>query len=243
MKDILQDIVAHTHGLGFLSSLKVSTDENSTTISSITDDRSLVLQATTHERVADFMGVFGMGNLEKLNLLLKNPEYKEDAKIEIVKKTKDDIEYPAHIHFENVIGDFQNDYRFINKEVIEKNLKSVKFKGASWELEFEPPVASISRMKYMSAVHSEDPNFQVWTENNNLIFSFGDNVSHAGEFVFKHNVNATLASKKSFPIAQTQSILSLSGNSTMSISDQGVMKISVDSGFALYDYFLPSQTK
>jgi len=88
MKDILQDIVAHTHGLGFLSTLKVSTDSTTTTISSITEDRSVILSATTHERIEDFEGTFGMGNLEKLNLLLKNPEYKEDAKIEVIRRTK-----------------------------------------------------------------------------------------------------------------------------------------------------------
>jgi len=161
----------------------------------------------------------------------------------VIRRTKEDLEYPSHIHFENVIGDFQNDYRFINKEIIEKNLKSVKFKGANWGLEFEPPVASISRMKLMSAVHSEEPHFQVWSDNNNLIFSFGSSVSHAGEYVFKHNTDGTLSTKKTYPVMQVQSILSLSGNSIISISDDGVMKISLDSGFANYEYILPSQTK
>ena len=49
----------------------------------------------------------------------------------------------THIHFENEGGDFKNDYRFMNKAIIEEKLKSVKFKGASWEVEFEPSVASI----------------------------------------------------------------------------------------------------
>jgi len=243
MKDILQDIVSHTHGLGFLSNLKVSTDSNETNINSVTDCRSVVLYATTHERVKEFEGVFGMGDLDKLNLHLKNPEYKEDAKITVERLSKDDEEFPAHIHFENVIGDFQNDYRFVNKAIIENKIKNVKFKGANWDLEFEPPVASITRMKLMSAAHSEEPNFQVRTESNNLIFSFGDTATHAGEFVFKHNVEGSLNSRMSFPLVHVQSILSLSGESTMSLSNQGVMKISVDSGLATYDYILPCQVK
>jgi len=38
MKDILQDIVAHTHSLGFLSLVKVSNDEG-TAIDSMAEDR------------------------------------------------------------------------------------------------------------------------------------------------------------------------------------------------------------
>lgn len=243
MKDILQDLIAHTHSLGFLTSLKVVTDNESTKIDSLSEDLSVILKAETHTKVNDFQGTFGMGNLDKLNLHLKNPEFQENAKIEVVKNTKNGEEYPSHIHFENQIGDFENDYRFINKEIIEKKLKNVKFKGATWNLEFEPPVASITRMKLMSAVHTEEPNFSVKTESNNLIFSFGDANTHAGEFIFKHNVNGTLSNIRSYPLSQVQSILNLSGNSIMSISDQGVMKITIDSGLAVYEYYLPCQTK
>ena len=46
-----------------------------------------------------------------------------------------------------------------------------------------------------------------------------------------------------WPVAQTQAILNLDGDVTMSISDQGAMMISVDSGMAKYDYILPAQSK
>ena len=44
MKDILQDIVAHTHALGFLDLIKVSNDKE-TVIESMTDTRSVILNA------------------------------------------------------------------------------------------------------------------------------------------------------------------------------------------------------
>ena len=47
MKDILQDIVAHTHSLGFLNLVKVTGDDQSTTIESMAEDRSVILSATT----------------------------------------------------------------------------------------------------------------------------------------------------------------------------------------------------
>jgi hypothetical protein len=108
-------------------------------------------------------------------------------------------------------------------------------------------MASIARMKLMSAAHSEEPNFNVRTEvtgsATDLVFSFGDAGTHAGKFVFQNAVEGTLVHTWSWPVNAVQSILGLSGDITMSISDQGAMMISVDSGLAKYDYILPAQSK
>jgi hypothetical protein len=242
MKDILQDIVAHTHSLGFLSLVKVS-NENGTAIDSMAEDRSVILSAETHTPVAEFKGTFGMPNLDKLALHLKNPEYQKDAKVDVIEADRNGETIPTHIHFENAAGDFENDYRFMNKAIIEEKLKTVKFKGASWTVTCQPSMASISRMKLMSAAHNEEPTFNVRTTDGNLVFSFGDASTHAGEFVFQHGVEGTLSHTWSWPVAQVQAILGLDGDATMSISDQGAMMISVDSGMVKYDYILPAQSK
>tara|TARA_B000000532_G_scaffold218728_1_gene192215 strand:- start:589 stop:1317 length:729 start_codon:yes stop_codon:yes gene_type:complete len=242
MKDILQDIVAHTHALGFLSLVKV-TNEEGTQIDSMAEDRSVILSAEAHSAVGEFESTFGMPNLDKLALHLKNPEYQKDAKIEVVKAERNGETVPTHIHFENAAGDFQNDYRFMNKAIIDEKLKTVKFKGAQWQVTFAPSVASIARMKLMSAAHSEEPNFNVSSKDGNLVFAFGDVNTHAGEFVFQHGVEGSLAHTWAWPVAQVQSILNLDGDITMSISDQGAMQISVDSGMVKYDYILPAQSK
>ena len=244
MKDILQDIVAHTHSLGFLSIVKV-TGGDETTIDSMADDRSVIMSATSNHSIAD--GTFGMPNLDKLALHLKNPEYQKDAKIDVVQAERNGETIPTHIHFENATGDFQNDYRFMNKAIIEEKLKTVKFKGAQWNVTFQPSMAAISRMKLMSAAHNEEPTFNVTTKAtggvSDLVFSFGDASTHAGEFVFQNAVEGTLQHTWSWPVAAVQSILNLSGDVTMSISDQGAMMIAVDSGMATYDYILPAQSK
>jgi hypothetical protein len=242
MKDILQDVVAHTHALGFLSLVKVSNEEG-TQIDSMAEDRSVILTASTASQVNEFKGTFGIPNLDKLSLHLKNPEYKDNAKINVVEAERNGETVPTHIHFENAAGDFQNDYRFMNKAIIEEKLKTVKFKGAAWAVEFTPSMAAIARMKLMSAAHSEEPTFNVMTKDGNLVFSFGDASTHAGEFVFEAGVEGTLSHTWSWPVAQVQAILNLDGDLTMSISDQGAMKITVDSGMAKYDYILPAQSK
>ena len=240
MKDILQDIVAHTHSLGFLSLVKV-TGGDETVIDSMAEDRSVIMNATSSHKVAD--GTFGMPNLDKLALHLKNPEYKDNAKIDVVEAERNGEVVPTHIHFENATGDFQNDYRFMIKAIIEEKLKTVKFKGAQWNVTFNPSVAAIARMKLQSAAHSEEPTFNVSTKDGDLVFSFGDASTHAGSFVFEAGIEGSLQHTWSWPVAQVQSILNLDGDLTMSISDQGAMMITVDSGMGKYDYILPAQSK
>jgi hypothetical protein len=242
MKDILQDIVAHTHSLGFLNIVKV-TNETDTTIESMAEDRSVILSSKTKNSVNEFAGTFGMPNLDKLALHLKCPEYQKNAKITVEQADRNGETVPTHIHFENEAGDFENDYRFMNKQIIEEKLKTVKFKGASWDVVVEPSVAAIQRMKFQSLAHSEETVFTVKTENNNLVFSFGDASQHAGSFVFHPDVQSSLKHAWAWPVAQVQAILNLDGKVTMSISDQGAMQLTVDSGLAEYNYILPAQTK
>ena len=187
MKDILQDIVSHTHSLGFITTLKV-TAETDTQIESMADDRSVIMSATTHSPVGEFSGTFGMPDLGKLAYHLKNPEYKENAKIDVVTDERNGEVMPTHIHFENASGDFENDYRFMNKAIIEEKLKSVKFKVSTYDVEIQPSMAAIARMKLMAGAHSEETVFQVKTEDNNLNFYFGDEATHAGSFTFQHNI-------------------------------------------------------
>lgn len=243
MKDILQDIVAHTHSLGFLPLVKISGEEDLTTIESMADDRSVIVSAKTKSPIDEFQGTFGMPNLDKLAMHLKNPEYKEKAKIEVVTQQRNGQEVPVNLHFENESGDFVNDYRFMSSEIISEKLKTVKFKGATWDIDFEPTVASIGRLKLQAQAHSEENTFQVKTEDGNLVFFFGDASTHAGSFVFQPDVKGKLKQNWAWPVQQVMSILNLDGDKTVKIADAGAMMITVDSGMAEYNYILPAQSK
>ena len=243
MKDILQDLVAHTHALGFIPLVKISSTTSETAIEAMAEDRSVIINAKTKAPVDAFDGVFGMPNLNKLDIHLKCPEYKEGAKISVVKAQRNGEEIPTGLHFKNAAGDFQNDYRFMNTDIINEKLKSVKFKGAKWDIEFEPSVTSIQKLKFQANANSEETVFQVSTDNSNLIFSFGDASTHAGNFVFQSDVTGKLKATWAWPVVQVMSILALAGDKTVRISDAGAMQITVDSGLAEYNYILPAQSK
>ena len=243
MKDYLQDIVQHTHGLGFIDLVKIEGTDEETKLEGLAEDRSVIVKATFKNPTAEFIGTFGMPNLNKLDLLLKIPVYKDNAKLEIQKQERNGEEVPVGIHFENDTGDFKNDYRFMTSEIISEKLKSVKFKGVEWNVTVMPTVASIQRLAYQSQVHAEETTFVAKTDGTDLKFYFGDHSTHAGDFVFESSVEGKLTQGWAWPVQQIQSILKLSGDKTMMFSDQGAAQIVVDSGLAVYEYILPAQSK
>jgi len=243
MKDILQDIVAHTHALGFLNIVKVNGDDAQTGIDSMAEDRSVIMQANTKNAQVEMKGTFGMPNLNKLDIHLKCPEYKDEATIDVVRQDRNGVQIPTGIHFENKTGDFKNDYRFMNAEIINEKLKTVKFKGAAWDVEVSPTMASVQRFKMQATANAEETVFTVLTDGTDIKFKFGDASTHAGEFVFATGVTGSLKNEWAWPVQQTLAILSLDGDKVMKFSDQGAMQIQVDSGLATYEYILPAQSK
>ena len=243
MKDILQDIVAHTHALGFLNIVKVNGDDAQTGIDSMAEDRSVIMQANTKNAQVEMKGTFGMPNLNKLDIHLKCPEYKDEATIDVVRQDRNGVQIPTGIHFENKTGDFKNDYRFMNAEIINEKLKTVKFKGAAWDVEVSPTMASEQRFKMQATANAEETVFTVLTDGTDIKFKFGDASTHAGEFIFATGVTGSLKNEWAWPVQQTLAILSLDGDKVMKFSDQGAMQIQVDSGLATYEYILPAQSK
>jgi hypothetical protein len=240
MRDYLLDLVEHTHDLGFIDLIKITGDDKATGIVGIAEDLSVVVEGEFKNPHPDFVGTFGMPNLNKLKILLNLAEYKEDSKLSLTKRVTGE---PDGIAFENKTGDFKNNYRFMTAEVVSDKLKTPKFKGVTWHIEFEPQVASIQRLRMQAQANAEQANFQAKTENGDLKFFFGDHSTHSGNFVFQAGVTGQLKRAWSWPAQQVMGILALTGDKTIRISDDGAAKISVDSGIAVYNYILPAQSK
>jgi hypothetical protein len=208
------------------------------------EDRSVIVQAKVHNPIPQFIGTFGMPQLGKLKVILDIPEYKDDSKITVTKQTRNEVEVPTGLHFENKAGDFKNDYRFMSAELINEQLKSVSFKkNIKWNVEFAPTVQNILRLKFMASANSDETTFVAKTENGSLNFSFGDHSSHAGNFSFADNVTGTLSKGFHWPVNVVQSILNLQGDKMFRISDEGAAQITVDSGLVVYNYIIPAQQK
>jgi hypothetical protein len=243
MRDYLLDLVEHSHDLGCIQLIKITGSNTETTIIGLAEDKSVVLDAKFHKPVAEFMGTFGMPNLAKLKVLLNIAEYKEGAEITVTHQERNGASAPVGLHFKNAVGDFKNDYRFMVSEIVNEKLKNAKMKEVPWAVEFEPSTASIMRLKMQAQANAEELTFQTKTEDGHLKFLFGDHSTHAGDFVFQHDVEGKLTRTWHWPVAQFISIMNLTGDKTVRISDHGAAKITVDSGIAVYNYILPAQSK
>jgi hypothetical protein len=240
MRDHLLDLISHTHSLGNIDQIRISGTDAETGFNAISEDRSVVIEGGFINPVPDFMGTFGMPNLKKLNILLNLQEYKEDAKLSISRK---DTGAPDQLNFENKNGDFKNSYRFMAEALANEKIKSPKFKGVKWNVEFEPSTAAIMRLKMQAAANEEENTFQAKVEDGHLVFYFGDHSTHAGNFIFQHDVGGDIKRAWPWPVKTVIGILDLAGDKIMRISDEGAAQIIVNSGMAVYTYIIPAQTK
>jgi hypothetical protein len=244
MKSILQDIVSHTNKLGFLNTVKITGAETKTQIDSMADDRSVIMYGETKDPYPDMIGTFGMPQLEKLQYLLNGSEYKEDSKIEVTFADRNNERIPVGLHFENKDGDFKNDYRFMNQDIINEKLKTVKFRGANWDVEVTPTLNAIQRFTFQAGANTEHTTFLAKTDSDTLKFTFGDQSTHGGEFIFATGVAGKLTKAWTYPVGAVHAILKAAdvNNTVISFSnDSGAMQITLDSGIATYRYIIPAQ--
>ena len=247
MKDTIFDIVKHTAGLGFIEQVKVTGDDEGTSLQASDTDRTVVLNAKLHAPVDEFAGEFGMGNLSFLNGICNLPNYKEDtASVQVQRRERNGVESPESLKFKDAEGN-NDTYRLMAKEIVEQTLKTLKFKEPPWDVVFEPSKAKVSELTQVAGIYGGiEPTFSVKTEDGNLIVTLGSaEGGFLGKRTFATNVDGEINEGWSWPLGQVLAILKLgmSGGCAMKFSGQGALMISIDSGMGQYDYILPANTK
>ena len=246
VKDAVQDIVRMTAGLGFINAVKVSGSDSETTLDAMDAERTVIVKASLHNPMPEFVGEFGLGNLGFLAGVTNLPNYKEDnATVEVVSRDRNGVSTPDHLKFTDSDGN-TDQYRFMSKEIIEQTLQTVKFKGTDWDVTFEPTKQKVSELTQVAGIYGGiEPNFTVKTEDGNLIITVGAaDGSLTGKRTFAHNVDGELNEGYAWPLTQVLAILKLgmSGQCVMQISKRGALQISIDTGIGKYDYILPALT-
>lgn len=246
IKDVVQDIVKHTAGLGFITSVKVTGSDSETLLDAMDADRTVILKAKIHSAVPEFSGEFGLGNLGFLNGVTGLANYQsDDATVEVVNRERNGVTSPDHLLFKDANGN-TDQYRFMSKEIVEQTLQTAVFKGVEWDVTFEPTKAKVSELQAIAGIYGGiEPNFTVKTQDGNLVVTVGaSDGSFTGKRTFATNVDGELNEGYAWPLSQVLSILKLgmSGSCVMQISKRGALMISVDSGMAKYDYILPALT-
>lgn len=239
MKDNLLDLIEHTCSLGFIDLVKVTGTDKETVINAVANDNTVIVKGVFKTPHPEFIGIYGMPNLPKLKTILKFEDYNDNASITMTKSAEG---IPNAIHFATPNGDFVNDYRLMSELLVKERVKSVKFAGANWNIQFEPKIASIQRFKRQVQANNDENKFILKQEGSDLKIYMGTATTHSGNFVFEPNVNGKITKTWSWPVLQFMNIMNLPGDKMIYISDSPAMRITVDSGIAEYEYMLPAQS-
>lgn len=242
----MKDVIQYTHGIGKVELVKVVSTDKETKAYALGDGNSVIISAKFSHPIKELAGTFGMPNMNKLKTIIGFDDiYNDKASITVVTEDRDGVDTPVCVHFETETKDFVNDYRLMVKELIESKVPTVSFKTTpTWQVEFEPSVANILKLKKQAQANAEEESFSVKVESNKLKLFFGSPSAHSGNFVFHDNVKPNALSKQwEWPVAVFLSIMDLPGSKTVRISDQGVTQVEVDSGLAVYQYNIPAKSK
>ena len=246
IKDVFKDVLKHTHGLGIFEMVKITGALDSTEIETVDADKTVIFKGQTHSPVVDFVdSTIGLSRMGVLQGYLQYPGFDDEtAKVEVVKQDRNGDTVPTEIKFVSSDGNDAH-YRFMLADVINQQLKSIKFKGADFDINIVPTQKNLKDLSYFNSVlGGYEANFAPKTDGTQLYFHIGDGVSDRTKISISNEIEGSITKDWRWPLDIVLRILKLSesGNCVMSINDEGLLQIIVDSGMAKYTYLLPAKS-
>lgn len=245
IKDILKDILKHTHGLGIFEMVKVNGTVEETSIETVDPNKTVIFKGKTVNPVADFIdSTVGLSRMGVLQGYLNYPGFDDDgADVSVVKQERNGEEVPVEVGFKSTDGNDAN-YRFMLADVINQQMKDIKFKGASFNVNIVPSQKNLKDLNYFNSIlGSYEATFSPKTDGTNLVFHIGDGVSDRAKVHINSEIEGSITREWKWPLDIVLKILRLSdsANCVLSINDQGLMQIVVHSGLGEYTYLLPAK--
>lgn len=247
LPQVFSDILDHTHGLGFIDMVKITSENKETKIEAMNQDKTVVAYGKLTDKLAELDGVVGLSRMAVLQGYLKFPPFTLDkATVEIIKQKRGTEEVPAEIKFSSPDG-HDASYRFMHREVADEQIKVPLFKGVEWDVVIVPSKDNMDQLSYFNGVLGGfEPVFTAKTDGKDLNLYIGSGASDRAMVPFTKNVSGTLKGNLSWPLVETLAILKLAAKAedcTMSFSNKGAMRIEMSTDFGSYEYILPARTK
>ena len=186
----------------------------------------------------------GLSRMAVLDGYIKYPGFDaEDATVSVVTQERNGNTVPTEVSFIAEDGtDAQ--YRFMLADVINQQLKDIKFKGAEFDINIVPSQKNIKDLTYFNSVLSAfESTFSPRTVDGKLYFHIGDAGGDRTKVLVAEAVDGELAHEFKWPLDIVLKILRLSDSSNvvMSFNAKGLLQIKVHSGLGEYTYLLPSK--
>lgn len=241
----LRNILDHTHGLGFIDMVKITTNDVETVFEAMDSSRSVVMYGKLHNPVSELEGVVGLARMSVLNGYLKFPPFQdESAKVEVVTETRGGKYIPSEVKF-SAAGGHKSNYRFMSAELVEEQIKVPVFRGTTWDVTVAPNEGNIKDLSYFSSIlGSFEQIFVAETVDGDLVLKIGTGSNDRTNVPFARGVNGTLGGRWGWPINETLAILRLAVRSedcVMCFSEKGALKIEFSNEEGKFEYILPAK--
>ena len=100
IKDILKDVIKHTHSLGIYDMVKVTGSLEETKIETVDAEKTVIFKGKAHNPVADFIdATVGLSRMSVLDGYLKYPGFdNENATVEVVSQKRNEVDVPVELN-------------------------------------------------------------------------------------------------------------------------------------------------
>lgn len=238
--DSFQDIIKHTASLGCIEMVKIIGTTATTKIETKDGDNTVVIFGEMYQPIAGIDSTLGLSRLAVLKGYIG---MHEGSDVSIVTETRGSVVVPTEITFDNRDG-FISNYRFMSESMINDQVKVPPFKGASWDVIVTPTKSAISMLNdNFGVLGAYEKKFTVGITKGTINFSIGTGPTDRTVVPFAKGVTGTLKHQWSYPLPQVLAVLKLTDTAatySMSFSDQGALKIDIDSGIGKYSYIIPA---
>jgi hypothetical protein len=246
IKDTMKDILRHTHDLGIFEMVKIKGTAEATEVETVDADKTVIFKGEMNNPVVDFVdATVGLSRMGVLKGYLQYPDFEnETATVKVVTQERNGETVPTEVEFVSENGTDAH-YRFMLADVINQQLKDIKFKGAEFDVNIEPSQKMMKDLTYFNTILAAyEANFMPKTEDGALYFHVGDGGSDRTKILIDNNVDGEINTEWKWSLDVVLKILRLGDNSNlvMSFNNQGLLQIKVDSGMGVYTYLLPARS-
>lgn len=245
IKHTLKDVLKHTHSLGIFEMVKITGTDTETLVETVNADKTVIFKGKTVNPVADFVdATVGLSRMSVLQGYLQYDGFNDEAAtVKVVQQSRNGETVPTEVEFVAADGTDAH-YRFMLADVVNQQLKEIKFKGAEFDVNIVPTAKNLKDLGYFNAVLSTyEANFAPKTEKGKLYFHIGDGGSDRTKVLIAEGITGELTHEFKWPLDIVLKILRLGDNSNIvfSISNRGLLQIKVLSGLGEYTYLLPAK--
>jgi hypothetical protein len=238
----LSDIVRNVGSLTAIEMVKVIGTCRDAKLETIDYHESVVIFGEMYGPIDGINSTIGMGDLRLFKNIVQAPWFDPSSiKTTVVKAARNHSDY---LMFETSKGD-EYRYQLMSQGYVDQVVKVPPFKGATFQICAVLAQEAIDLLKYWYRTlegYSPDRFYVAVTPKGRLMFTIGD-VSDCKKLVMAEGVG-TLRNRFSYPTKKVLDVLALNSTSkslVLSISDQGVMKLDVDSGLGKYRFLFPGK--